>query len=192
MDERAARMAKRFEIPVVVAALLVIPVIVIEESEPGAPSSTVAAVANWLIWLVFAAELVAMLAVVPSRKAWLRRHPLEVAVVVLTPPFAPASIQAARAFGSCASSGSRRRRSCCEGSSRWRGFATPYLGSRTSGSGVDDGESQVIHHSGIARQPSPRSDSFPMGDEMPFGGWHGIAIQIRGGAGLRWCSCPCE
>jgi hypothetical protein len=46
-------------------------------------------VANWLIWLVFAAELVAMLAVVPSRKASLRRHPLEVAVVVDSPVFAP-------------------------------------------------------------------------------------------------------
>jgi voltage-gated potassium channel len=98
MDERAARMARRFEVPVLMAALLVIPVIVIEESEPGAPWSTIAAVANWLIWLVFAAELVAMVMVVPSRKAWLRRHPLEVAVVVLTPPFAPASLQAARAF----------------------------------------------------------------------------------------------
>jgi voltage-gated potassium channel len=98
MDDRAARMARRFEIPALVAALLVIPVIVIEESEPGAPWSTVASVANWLIWLVFAAELVAMLAVVPSRKAWLRRHPLEVAVVLLTPPFAPASMQAARSF----------------------------------------------------------------------------------------------
>jgi voltage-gated potassium channel len=98
MEERSAGMARRFDVPVLVAALLVIPVIVIEESEPGAPWSTIATVANWLIWLVFASELVAMLAVVPSRKAWLRRHPLEVAVVVLTPPFAPASLQAARAF----------------------------------------------------------------------------------------------
>jgi voltage-gated potassium channel len=89
MDERAARMARRFEVPVLMAALLVIPVIVIEESEPGAPWSTIAAVANWLIWLVFAAELVAMLAVVPSRKAWLRRHPFEVAVAVDSPVFAP-------------------------------------------------------------------------------------------------------
>ena len=28
-----------------------------------------------------------MLAVVPSKRLWLREHPLEVAIVVLTPPF---------------------------------------------------------------------------------------------------------
>jgi voltage-gated potassium channel len=41
---------------------------------------------------------VTMLAVVPNRSEWLRRHPLEVAIVVLTPPFLPASLQALRAF----------------------------------------------------------------------------------------------
>src|SRR4051812_28040448 len=39
-----------------------------------------------------------MLSIVPSRGAWLRTHPLEVAIVILTPPFLPASLQAARAF----------------------------------------------------------------------------------------------
>jgi voltage-gated potassium channel len=91
-------MARRFRWPVIVAALLVIPVIVLEEAEVREPWSTVATVANWLIWLTFLAELVAMLSVVPDRRAWLRQHPLEVAVVVLTPPFLPASLQAARVF----------------------------------------------------------------------------------------------
>jgi voltage-gated potassium channel len=39
-----------------------------------------------------------MLAVVPDRGRWLRTHPLEVAIVVLTPPFLPASLQALRVF----------------------------------------------------------------------------------------------
>jgi len=98
MDERSRRLERRFEIPVLIAALLVVPVIVVEESDLAAPWPTIASVANWLIWLVFAAELVAMLAVVPDRWKWLRQHPLEVAIVVLTPPFAPASLQAARVF----------------------------------------------------------------------------------------------
>jgi hypothetical protein len=55
-------------------------------------------VANWTIWLVYLAEVVAMLRVVDKRWEWLRRHPLEVAIVVLTPPFLPASLQSARAF----------------------------------------------------------------------------------------------
>jgi voltage-gated potassium channel len=46
----------------------------------------------------FAAELIASLWVVPNRLKWLTRHPLEVAVVMLTPPFLPASLQALRAI----------------------------------------------------------------------------------------------
>jgi voltage-gated potassium channel len=96
MDERTSRMERRFELPVLVAALLVIPVIAIQESHPGELLWTIADVANWLIWLVFAAELVAMLAVSPDRWALLRARPLDVAIVVLTPPFLPAPMQAAR------------------------------------------------------------------------------------------------
>jgi voltage-gated potassium channel len=96
VDERSERTARRFEVPVLVAALLVIPVIVIEQSDAGETLKTIAGVLNWLIWLVFLGELVTMLLVVPSRWDWLRRHPLEVAIVVLTPPFLPASLQALR------------------------------------------------------------------------------------------------
>jgi voltage-gated potassium channel len=98
MDERSRRIAERFEMPMIVAALLVIPVIVIEESPVGEPWDSIAAVLNWLIWLAFLAEAVTMLAVVPDRWRWLREHPIEVVVVVLTPPFLPASLQSIRAL----------------------------------------------------------------------------------------------
>lgn len=81
-----------------VAALLVIPAIVIEQSNVGEPWDTIAVVLNWATWLAFVAEVVIMLAVVPDRWGWLREHPLEVAIVLLTPPFVPASLQAARVF----------------------------------------------------------------------------------------------
>jgi voltage-gated potassium channel len=58
----------------------------------------VGTVANWSIWLVFAAEVIAMLAVTPARWAWVRQHPFELAIVDLTPPVLPASLQSARAF----------------------------------------------------------------------------------------------
>jgi voltage-gated potassium channel len=98
VDERSRRVAERFELPILVAALLVIPVIAIEQSNVGDPWRSIAAVANWAIWIAFAIELAVMLAVVPNRMRWLRDHPLEVVVVVLTPPFLPASLQAARAL----------------------------------------------------------------------------------------------
>jgi voltage-gated potassium channel len=79
-----------------VAALLVIPVVAVEQSNVGSPWRTLAGILNWLIWIAFATELVTMLAVVPNRWRWLRSHPLEVAIVVLTPPFLPASLQALR------------------------------------------------------------------------------------------------
>jgi len=98
MDERSRRIAKRFEVPLLIAALLVIPVIVIEESNVSDTWKTVGAIVNWGIWVTFALEVVVMLAVVPSRGRWLRDNPLEVAIVLFTPPFLPASLQALRVF----------------------------------------------------------------------------------------------
>jgi voltage-gated potassium channel len=96
VDERSDRIAQRFELPILVAAVLVMPVLLIEESSVGEPWDTLAAILNWAIWLAFLTEVVVMLAVVPNRWRWLRQHPLEVIVVVLTPPFLPASLQSIR------------------------------------------------------------------------------------------------
>ena len=79
-----------------VAALLVVPVIAIEQSSAAEPWRSSAEVLNWAIWVAFATELLVMLVVVPDRWAWIRRHPIEVVIVVLTPPFLPASLQGAR------------------------------------------------------------------------------------------------
>ena len=81
-----------------VAALLVIPVIAIEQSEAGEPWRTLASVTNWAIWIAFSIELIVMLAFVSNRWAWIRTHPLEVIVVLVTPPFFPSSLQAVRAL----------------------------------------------------------------------------------------------
>lgn len=79
-----------------VAAALVIPVIAVETSSPGEPWEMLAGITNWLIWIAFLVELVVMLWVVPDRWAWIRGHPLEVAIVLLTPPFASALLQGIR------------------------------------------------------------------------------------------------
>lgn len=95
---RARRVEDQLAKPLLVMALLVIPVIAIEQSSVTEPWDTLASVANWTIWLAFLGEAVVMLVVVPNRWRWLREHPLEVAIVILTPPFLPASLQAARVF----------------------------------------------------------------------------------------------
>ena len=77
MDERSQRIARRLEPPLLLAALLTIPAIVIEGSTTDSDAQTVAAVLNWIIWLAFAVEVVVMLAVAPDRRAWMRGHLLE-------------------------------------------------------------------------------------------------------------------
>jgi len=91
-------MEHRLEWPMLVAALLVVPAIVIEQSEATGALNTVAVVINWATWLAFVAEAALMLSVVDNRWRWIRDHPLEVAIVVITPPFLPPSLQAARVF----------------------------------------------------------------------------------------------
>jgi voltage-gated potassium channel len=98
MDELSERIADRFERPLLVAAVLTIPVTILQLLPPADPWRTIADVLNWTIWLTFLAEVVVMLAVVPKRRQWLRGHPLEVAIVVLTPPFLSASCSRSECF----------------------------------------------------------------------------------------------
>ncbi len=91
-------MEHRLEWPLLVAALLTIPAMAIEQSDLAQPWDTTAMVLNWSIWGAFLAEAVLMLRVVDNGWQWLRDHPLEVAILVLTPPFLPAAMQAARVF----------------------------------------------------------------------------------------------
>jgi voltage-gated potassium channel len=98
VDERAERVERRVEKPLLIAALLTIPAIVIEQSAAREPWPTIATVLNWTIWLAFLGELVLMLVVSQRPGRWLRSHPLKVAIVILTPPFLPAALQSARVF----------------------------------------------------------------------------------------------
>jgi voltage-gated potassium channel len=98
VNERAQAMERRLQWPLLAAALLTIPAIVIEQSNVGEPLDTTAAVLNWTIWTAFVIEIALMLSVVDDRWRWLRDHPLDVAIVVLTPPFLPAALQATRVF----------------------------------------------------------------------------------------------
>lgn len=84
------------EKPLMIAAALTLPCVALTETEVGGPLELAAQILNWGTWLVFAAELVIMLALVPDRWRYLRHHPLEVVVVLLTPPALPAALQSLR------------------------------------------------------------------------------------------------
>lgn len=96
MDERSERIAGRFEVPLLAAAVLTIPVTIVQLLPAGDPWRTIADVLNWAIWLAFTIEVVVMLAVVPAKSRWARDHVVELAIVALTPPFLTSVIQSVR------------------------------------------------------------------------------------------------
>jgi voltage-gated potassium channel len=93
----AEALEARLQPVMAVAAILVLPTLLIEVSVSSGPGALVAQIADWVIWLAFAGELAATTLVADDRRRWLARHPLEIALVILTPPFAPAMVQGLRA-----------------------------------------------------------------------------------------------
>ncbi len=91
--ERALRAQKLMDKPLMWAAVLTLPSVILMETQTSGWLSVVSTVLNWGTWLAFAIALVVMLVLVPNRWAYLKTHPLEVIIVVLTPPVAPASLQ---------------------------------------------------------------------------------------------------
>jgi voltage-gated potassium channel len=82
----SGRVTHRFEWVVLVATLAVIPVMVIEVEASSSGSRKVAFVANWVIWMIFVAELIFILTVAPRKKAALRAHWLDALIIVVTAP----------------------------------------------------------------------------------------------------------
>lgn len=85
MQDESGRVHTPLEPIVLAATLALIPVLILEADASGAWLD-VAFVANRLIWAVFAAELAAVLIVATRKRAALRVHWLDVAIVGLTIP----------------------------------------------------------------------------------------------------------
>ena len=83
------RWAVRLEKPLIVAAGLVIPALVLDQ--PGNPmwAMRLGGFLNWGTWLAFAFEFFVLLKVSPDRWRFARSRPIDVAVVFLTVPFLP-------------------------------------------------------------------------------------------------------
>lgn len=91
-------MERRFRVPIIIATLLVLPVLILQSTDPGEPWTTGARVGDWIIWLTFLAEVVAMLWVSEDRWGWVKRNPLDVLIVVLTPPLGQTVLHSVRAL----------------------------------------------------------------------------------------------
>lgn len=85
-QDESGRVHTPFEPVVLAATLALIPVLILEADATTSEWRRVALVGNWIIWAVFALELAAVLVVAKRKKAALRAHWLDVAIVVLTIP----------------------------------------------------------------------------------------------------------
>ena len=87
---------RRLAVPVLIAAVGVIPLLIFEEWISRGSGSPWLVAANWVIWGVFAIELAMMLVVTPRRPAYLRYAWLDVVIVVVTFPLLPHLMAALR------------------------------------------------------------------------------------------------
>jgi hypothetical protein len=89
---RAAVWEARMRPFVLAAALAVIPLVALSLAHPKGLAHDVEVAGHWIVWLVFAVEVVVMLVVVDDRRAWLIGHQFEVLVVVLASPLLPLAV----------------------------------------------------------------------------------------------------
>ncbi len=96
-DPRGAAWAARFHAPVLVAALAVLPLVALSLTHPRGTWHTIEVAGHLIVWLVFAIEVVVMLAVVRDRRAWIRGHRFELLVVAASSPVVPLALAVAPA-----------------------------------------------------------------------------------------------
>lgn|GEM_PF-4961838 len=95
-DARASSVQRHFEKPLLIAAVLSIPTTILQFTHVAEPWHALGELLNWLIWFAFLAELLTMLAVVPDRSRYLLTHPIDLGIVLLTPPFLVSAVQSVR------------------------------------------------------------------------------------------------
>lgn len=95
---RAIRAEQLMNTPLMIAAALTLPCVILTETRETGVLAEIATILNWGTWLAFAIELVVMLVLVPNRLKYIKHHPVELVIVILTPPVLPASLQALRAI----------------------------------------------------------------------------------------------
>ena len=97
-DPRAARFEKRFRMPIIVAAVAVLPLLALSLSHPHGVWHGVEVAGHWLVWLTFFVEVAVMLSIVRDRRAWIDGHRFELLVVAVSSPLVPLALAVAPAL----------------------------------------------------------------------------------------------
>lgn len=98
MNDRARRMQHLFDVPLIIAAILTLPFLLLQDGSGHGVWHITGYVGSILVWILFVVETIVMLSVVDSRRAWLMEHPLDIAIIILTPPVVSSSLQGLRAL----------------------------------------------------------------------------------------------
>ena len=85
LNPRAAKVRQQFEIPVMVAALAVIPVVIVEQIAVGG-WETFFEIVNWLIWGAFTVEFAVVILLTDDRRAYARKAWLDLLVILVSFP----------------------------------------------------------------------------------------------------------
>lgn len=96
LSPRAISVRRRFEVPVLVAAIAVVPVMFIESTSTSTSLLQLAYWANWAIWAAFVVEYLAVITVADRRWAYTKRAWLDVLVIVVSFPALPALLASTR------------------------------------------------------------------------------------------------
>ena len=89
LTDRGRILKRRFSVAIVLAAVAVIPLLVMEEQFTSPTAVTWLRVADWVTWSVFAVEFFTMLAITPDKKAYVRCAWLDIVIVLVTLPLLP-------------------------------------------------------------------------------------------------------
>ena len=88
LTPRGRKWKRRLDIPVIVSALMVLPLLIFEQQLPDS-SYVYLWAADWVLWSVIAGEFLFILRITPNRRALTARSWVDVAVLVLTFPALP-------------------------------------------------------------------------------------------------------
>ena len=86
LNRRAAKVRQQFEIPVMVAALAVLPVVIVEQVSVGRWATLFTEILNWLIWAAFTVEFAVVAFLTDDRRAYARKAWLDLLVIVVSFP----------------------------------------------------------------------------------------------------------
>jgi voltage-gated potassium channel len=96
---RVEQLLKTLEWPMAILALLVVPVLILEDRTTNLTVRSVCSAINWFVWLAFVAEFGIALAIAADRAKYLKSSWFALAIIVLSPPFlVPDALQSTRSL----------------------------------------------------------------------------------------------